>query len=348
MKALIIATNETPEGVKEEIRTGQSHRIDYLELSERLGAPYMDYNTVTPYRPGRWIEEALRMDYHQARQVAQRVRREGYDTVFSMSERVGIPLALMLNRRVRHVVQIAHPLSPPKLLLIKALGISGRWAHIIVPTRAEGAALQKAFHLPAERIGVIHYPVDTCFFHPLGDYRDDEPAHIESLGLSYRDYPTLIRAMHSLPHIVCYLRAGSTWVHFRAGYEGLEIPPNVRIQPFVHPSVLRNTYSSARFIVVPIRHTTQWSAGCTTVTQALAMGRAVVSTCNPGMGDYLWDGQVGLLTETGNPTALAEAIEHLWSHPHLVAEMGQRAPDWVQENFSLDAWLETIQPILAG
>lgn len=57
------------------------------------------------------MEDFARLDVHQAVAVARLAKRSGYDAVVSLSERVGIPLALMLDRRIRHVVIFHHGMS---------------------------------------------------------------------------------------------------------------------------------------------------------------------------------------------------------------------------------------------
>lgn len=347
MRALIIATNVTPAGVEEEIRTGKHHRIDYLELSSRLPAAYMDYGTIRDSKPVRWIEEKLRLDLRQALQVARAVRKQHCDVVFSLSERVGIPLSHMLNRQVKQVVHIAHPLSPQKLHLTKALWVPNRWDVMIVLTQAEADALRKKLNLGPDRVKLLHYPVDTKFFRPPEKaVSTADQDHVQSLGLTYRDYPTLIRAMRKLPHITCHIRAGSIWVHGKTDYAGETIPDNVHMKPYVHPNVLRDRYTESRFIIVPIQQTTQWSVGCTSVLQAQAMGKAVIATRTPGMPDYVLDGETGILVEGGNPSAMAEAIDFLWKNPDKAASMGRCGREWVEANFSLDKWLDDVTEML--
>lgn len=347
MRILIVATNATPIGVKEEIRIGKHHRIDYMELSNRLATVYMDYSAIRNNKPARWLEEKLRLDVRQALQVARTVHKQRYDAVFSLSERVGIPLSYMLPRRVKHVVHWAHPLSSPKLHFLRALRVPSRWDVMIVLTQAEAEALQEVLHLEAERIKMLHYPVDTEFFKPHEEAVPvTEQDHVQSLGLTYRDYPTLIRAMRKLPHITCHLRVGSMWVHGKTDYESETIPDNVHIKPYVHPRVLRDRYSESRFIVIPVRQTTQWSVGCTSALQAQAMGKAVIATHTPGMPDHVLDGETGILVEGGNPSLMAEAIDYLWNNSEEAAAMGRCAREWVQANFSLDEWLDNVITML--
>ncbi len=347
MHTLIIATSATPRGIEEEIRAGKIHRVDYLELGRLPGHGYLDYNHVSRSGLARRIEDLLRLDLRQAVQAAKIVRREGYTQVFSMSERVGIPLAMILDRRVRHVVQMAHGLSLPKLTSIQALGMARRWRQIIAPTEAEAQVMRQAFGAEAKRVHMLHYVIDTDFYNPANC--PVVPAgedHIESLGLSYRDYPTLVAAMRRLPQIRCYLRIGSTWYDYHTAVGRRKIPDNLAFKPYVHPAVLRECYLQSRFSVIPLRRTTQWSAGCTTVMQAQAMGRAVIATRTPGMEEYLQDGETGILVPPSDPEALAEAIQYLWENPRVAEEMGRRGEMRAREMFSFDKWMGVIARIL--
>ena len=347
MRLLIVATNKTADNIHQQVKSGQHQRVDYLELSERFAAEYVDYNRINSNRITGWLAARLRIDFSQAVYVARLVHTQGYDTVLSLSERVGIPLALCLNRQVKHIVIMHHPLSPKKLWLIKRLGLHQRWHKIIAISQAEAAVLRQTLGLGEDRVLAVNTPVDTDFFAP---YEEEAPLrqrdHIQSVGLSYRDYPTLINAMKLLPQIKCHLRVGSAWVQSDTGFSPDALPENVEIKPYVHPSLLKQCFAQSRFIVVPIRQTTQWSAGCTSVHLAQAMGRAVITTNVPGLRDYVSEGETGLLVEPGNPVAMAEAIDYLWRNPEKAAAMGRHGVEWIRSKFSIDTWLDQIELML--
>src|SRR5690349_781030 len=121
MRTIIVVTNETSATVKDEIRHGTRQRVDYLELSTRLAAPYVDYNPIQPSKLGQWVENRVHLDIRQAMHVAACVRKHDYNIVFSMSERVGIPLSYMLKRQVKHIVLGHHLLSFHKSTLLKMI-----------------------------------------------------------------------------------------------------------------------------------------------------------------------------------------------------------------------------------
>lgn len=345
MRVLIVATNTTPPRLAAEVHARQHQRVDYLELAKSFNSQYVDYNRLRPLPLAQKFEDLLRSDLRLAATVARMVCQQGYDCVISLSERVGIPLALLLDRRVCHMVIFHHGMSPRKLKLIKALRLQRRWNLIAAISRAEAEGMRAALDLEPECIVALHTPVDTDFYRPAAPSRGKE-GFIQSLGLSYRDYPTLIRAMRRLPHIPCQLRVGSTWISRRGGHEREPLPPNVSLEPFVHPRHLRECYAASRFIIVPIRATTQWSAGCTSVQAAQAMGKPVIATRMPGLSEYVVEGETGLLVNQGDDRAMAEAIDALWNDPRRVVQMGRQARQWMEEHFSLDRLIQRVTSLL--
>lgn len=350
MRALIVATSKTTMDAVTEIRVGRHPHIDYLSLARQFAVDYLDYNVV-PDHPAivkQW-ETVLRLDLRQALHVARLVDQHGYDLVFSMSERVGIPLALLLPSGVRHVMIGHHLLSPWKLRVLKGMNLAERWSGILVPTHAERDALQRTLTLSEERVGWLPNSVDADFFQPdLGGDTTVQQGFVLSVGLSYRDYPTLVAALRMLPSVPAQLYIGSTWYSDATTIGGAPLPNNIQLHSFVPMHLLRAWYYASRFVVVPIRRTALWSAGSTVILQAQAMGKPVIATRTPGMSDYVVDGVTGLLVDPENPEALADAIKTLWNDPARVRAMGGAARAWVAATFSLDRWLARAGPLLSG
>jgi glycosyltransferase involved in cell wall biosynthesis len=346
MQTLIVSSSPTPTGVGEKILEGKHPRIDYLELARQMHADYVDFNRFETKGPARWLENKLRMDFRQAVWVAHLVRKKGYQNVLMMSERVAIPIAHLLPKTVKQIVIGHHLMSPYKLRLVKMTQIYRKWGVIIAPTHAETAGLQ-AFLQPVNPLELIPFPIDTQFFKPGNTLIPAANAdHILSVGLSYRDYPTLLAALKNLPHITCHLRVGSSWVAGRGGIEHAPLPENVVLQPFVPLLELLHCYERCRFVVIPVCRTTQWSAGSISVLLAQAMGKPIIVSKTPGMPDYVLHGETGLLVEMSNPEAMAEAIDQLWRDPARVEAMGKRAQAWVAETFSLDDWVTKMSGLL--
>ncbi|HMO56638.1 MAG TPA: glycosyltransferase family 4 protein [Roseiflexaceae bacterium] len=347
MKILAIATNETPATSIAEAEAGRHHRIDYHEIARAFAGQYIDYSSTPQHRLLRRLEEPLRLDIQQAIHAARLVHRQKIDVVISLSERVGIPLSMMLDRRVRHIVFMHHAMSPIKIALMRALKVASHITTFITISPAESAGLRQLLNIAEGQIATMLTPVDLAFWQPpTTPPAADEPDHFLSLGLSYRDYPTLVRAMHELPHVRGHIRAGSTWVAHRAGYERESIPANIELKPYVHPADLREIIARSRFVVVPIRDTTQWSAGCTSVQLAQAMGKAVITTDMPGLRSYMRAGETGILTACGDVAGLQRAINFLWQNPNVAEQMGYHGRRFVQQTASIDTWLKQLGYLL--
>lgn len=352
-KVLCIATNATAPDLADRVKQGLHQRVDYFDLTERTGGKLIDYRIVGKNLLLQKIERLSNLDIRLALKATRLVKQKGFTTVISLSERVGIPLALMLPRSVKHIVIQHHPLSAKKILIEKLLRVERKWEQIITISQAEKETLLTMLDIHVPKIVAIHCPVDTDFFAPK-EYRQaanrTDPArqddHVESLGLSYRDYPTLIKAMQSLHDIPCHFRVGSTWVARDWGFEPDHLPANISIQPYVSPDVLREKIAQSRFIITPIQNFSQWSAGCTTVQIAQAMGKAVIATDLPGLREYLVPNKTGILVEPENPQAMAKAIRFLWDNPERASEMGQRGRANQIDNFSIDLWLGKMMQLI--
>lgn len=342
-RTLVVATSTSVPGLEAAVQAGTHQRVDYLELASRFKSCYVDYGLVRPHRPLHYLESLIRLDLRLALQVAQLVRCRDYQVVISLSERVGIPLALVLPPRIRHLVIFHHGMSRQKLRLILALRLQQRWDIVAAISQAEANGMQSELGLASDRVVALHTPVDTDFFCPT--ISTQKATVVQSLGVSHRDYETFIRAMSQLPHIPCHLRIGSSWVSGSNVLKRDILPANVSLQPFVPPDHLRLCYLQSRIVVVPIRASTQWSAGCTSVQIAQAMGRPVIATRRPGLAEYVIEGETALLVEPGNVEEMATAIASLWDDPDRAEQMGKAGRRLMEESFTIDRWLDRVEEL---
>ncbi len=73
-----------------------------------------------------------------------------------------------------------------------------------------------------------------------------------------------------------------------------------------------------------------------TVLEAMAMGRAIITTDTPGCRQTVTHGRNGLLVPLKNVNALAEAMQYLITHPQMVMAMGQESRLMAQELFDVN------------
>ena len=121
------------------------------------------------------------------------------------------------------------------------------------------------------------------------------------------------------------------------------LPANVR---FSSPSLfeLRDLYARSRFVVVPVKDV-DYDAGSTVLTEAMAMGKAVIATRTPGLNGFFEHGVHGLFVPPGDPDTLRAAIARLTDDPEA-ERMGQAARALVEERHSLDVRIARLATII--
>ncbi len=72
-----------------------------------------------------------------------------------------------------------------------------------------------------------------------------------------------------------------------------------------------------------------------TVLEAMAMGRAVITTDAPGCRETVIDGDNGFLVSVKNADALSQAMEKFIQQPKLIASMGKRSREIAVEKYDV-------------
>jgi len=192
--------------------------------------------------------------------------------------------------------------------------------------------------VPAERIRVLPFGTDCEFW---GDTAPpgERGTRVVSVGSdSGRDYATLLAAADDLPlHIVTRQPLSSD------GH------PNLVHTADHSPRELRDIYSRARFVVIPLHDRSQPS-GQSAALQAMACGKAVIVTRTRGWwGEpLLHEGEACLLVPPGDVVALRDAMRRLWSDADACQRIGQRARDIVIAHFSEDRMAAALDRVIAA
>jgi glycosyltransferase involved in cell wall biosynthesis len=274
-------------------------------------------------------------------------RRHHYDVVINWDDRVAVIYALLLKltrSRSRHVAILSWMAPPKKAFTLKL--VQKHIDCIILWSESQKALLVELFGISSARIAVIPYFVDQQFWRPMGSAADS----ICAAGNSRRDYATLIEAMRGLPircHIVtqakpAYQRSGD-WDLTGKSISAVDLPANVISGP-APPVELRTTYARSRFVVVPLFPSFR-DSGITSVAEAMAMGKAVICSRIYGQIDFVEDGKTGLFVPPGDPQALRAAIQYLWEHPDIAAQMGAEGRKRVEEIFALDHFVANVRQV---
>lgn len=127
-------------------------------------------------------------------------------------------------------------------------------------------------------------------------------AYVFAGGGADRDFASLVDAVRDTDvtlEIVTFSPA-------TLGYEG-ELPANVHVRWRMPLPAFLTRLAGALLVAVPLRDDSS-PLGQTTVVQALALGKAVVTTRSPGVEEYVRDGREGLLVDAGDVDGYRRAI----------------------------------------
>jgi hypothetical protein len=157
-------------------------------------------------------------------------------------------------------------------------------------------------------------------------------------GDSMRDYAPLLEVAPGL----------SSRVTIASGSLEARSQGNLRVARVPHDEFNR-LLRAASVVVVPLARAER-SAGQQTYLNAMALGKLVVLTDAPGVGDHVQDGVTGLVVPAGEPRALAEAISWALDPTNATEADAIRAAARAAalEQYSPDAYFQRISDVAAA
>ncbi len=401
-RALLVISAEVKPAIQQEIAAGRYPRKDYFELARALQADILDWQAINRNPICRLLARAAGKSVAHA-WLAFRQRRT-YQVIYTDSERVGIPLAILLKlarARSQHIM-LAHILSPWKKQLWFRWGhIHSHIATILCHSSQQRRLMLEELRIPAEKIALIPYQADEHFWRPMppeealealneaaalnesaaSNNASVSPGEVSpaatraiicSVGLEFRDYPTLIEAVRGMD-VQLEIAAASYWSDHRGVDTHTTLPPNVHVSAHQYLS-LRHLYASSRFVVVPLLDVPN-QAGITVILEAMAMGKAVIVSGTRGQLDTVRDrrnngfGRInrailpgfldapetpeelhhlptGFYVTPGDPVELRKAITYLLAHPDVAEELGRNGRRVFTRLMTLDAFTARISQII--
>jgi glycosyltransferase involved in cell wall biosynthesis len=119
------------------------------------------------------------------------------------------------------------------------------------------------------------------------------------------------------------------------------MPANCEMRSYGDYPGLRELYASAAFVVVPL-YPASHACGLAVIAEAMAMGKAVITTRIAGRSDFVVDGQTGFYVEPRDAEGLRSRIRCLLDDPARAVEMGRAARERMVTRFSLEAYAGRI------
>jgi glycosyltransferase involved in cell wall biosynthesis len=273
-------------------------------------------------------------------------RRRRYDAVVSWAEAFGLPFAAFLKAtrsRTPHVALFSWISVPKKAAVLRR--VHTHIHRLVLWSSGQYEFAVRHLGIPPERIVRLRWLVDEKFWRPMGGPSD----MVCAVGREMRDYATLVEAIRDWPvpfHIAANAEAGrrDRWMTDLRALGGL--PPQITIGAKPYPE-LRALYARSRFVVIPLQPS-DTDNGITVMTEAMAMGKAVICTKVDGQRDLLEDGVNGLFVPPKDPRALRQAIEHLWARPDECERLGRAGREKVERLHSLEGFVDGVRRAVEG
>lgn len=221
----------------------------------------------------------------------------------------------------------------------------GRIDRFIAPSRFVAAKLYER-GLEPERVEVIPYAVDSDRWTP-GDAEGDGDFVLYLGRLTVeKGIMSVIRAFAGLPHIPLRI-AGSGVIEGHARTLARELGAgNITFLGFRQEDQARRLLRQCRFLVMP----SEWYENSpNSVLEAFACGKPAVASRIGALPEMVREGETGLLADPGDEEDLRRAVGTLWSDEKLSREMGARARQLAETEYSaathIDRVLETYRKV---
>jgi glycosyltransferase involved in cell wall biosynthesis len=336
---LVVAGAGEPQEIINEIARGLAPRIDYIELSRKVGG-----STIAQLHRGRGASGRLRRKLDQLASSLQAYLYSGEaDTIYTTGEDISFWLAPLLraSRWKGRLITVTHNSGSPKgrrLIRLMPKGASDTFACFC---RSQEKILVDELGVPSRNVLRVTNPIDFEFFSPTPGVIPDS---VFSAGREMRDYETLCEAAAGLA--IPFVISASGFLATAAGPQAT--PQNVSIlSERVSYARIKALYDRARLVVVPL-HPCDYAAGVNGVLEAMAMAKPVVTTRSPGLEDYVRDGETGRVTPPDDAWALRAAIVELWRRPDRCAAIGLRNRAWIEQHAALSTYCARLREAASG
>lgn len=274
--------------------------------------------------------------------LASRDRRSA-DVVLCWDEYRGIPAALRrfgIIRRpvVTGVVWLVDP--PVPRLLDRQAGIAlRRCAAVWVSNEPMLSPLCQRFGLSSHRVHFVPLGIDTDYFTPLPVQQ--VPGLVVSAGNDrHRDFSFLLEATRRVAAQRPDVRLELATVRPVDMERGLG-----RVVGEATGADVRDMYARSEVVAVATRPNLH-ASGLTVALEAMASGRPVVISAQPGLDHYVEHGVTGLLTPPGDVAAFADALLSLLANPVTARRMGLQGRRRAETLFSSDVQAARLATIL--
>jgi len=236
------------------------------------------------------------------------------------------------------VYYINHLFMP--LVLIQEKKIYEKASKILALSSYTAQSIQKQYGIPAEKILVVHFPIDTDKFKPSksgerimdGDFllmvgRITDPR--KNVELLLKSFAIIKTKFPNLNLVIIGDKPQSN--NLEKFCTKLGIRDSVHFLGRMNREEIITYYNQAKLFILP---SLQEGLGII-VLESMACGTPVVSTKCGGPEEIIIDGENGYLVENNNLDELTHAVCKLLEDDELRKRMGEKAREHIQNNYSL-------------
>ncbi|NQV88717.1 MAG: glycosyltransferase family 4 protein [Parcubacteria group bacterium] len=270
------------------------------------------------------------------------------DIIISTSDRVGIPLILLMKLGLIEKKPILYiSIGLPKRLkkmrgIYKHFFISSLTQHvdsIVCYGWQEAQTLKELLKDKGDIVTFVPFGVQVDLFRPISE---ETTQHIVSIGADpHRDFELLISIAHQIPSPITIVTNAH---HARVLEHKLSpFPKNISIIQNLAFEKMKDLMDSASLIVLPVKENS-YSGATTTLLQAMALEKPVIVTETEAIknGYHLKDGHNCLLVEPGNSQELLHKILLVCKNTEFARNLGKHARITATEQLSWKNFEEKI------
>lgn len=337
--------------MREQINSRQDHDGHFFGMFRLakygIRAEYLEIEQFVPPWLARFIRARLLSVHYVHLPLFLKIRN--YDLVFSSTALGSLFLKSVFRlKRPNWIVfdyGIKGMIGRCTTLKQKALRFMiGHSDGIITISPGEAVAMRAMFPGLSDRIKFLYLGVDTEWFKPQENNLIKEEEFAISPGRDPgRDWRVLAESTCGLiPELKITARR---WDPDKFGVMGR----HVRCYNF-SPLQLREQYRRAKLVIVPLntRGGLNDAMGCSTLVEALAMGKAIIATNTETMAAYIKHGENGWLVPEGDVDALREAVSLLWHDEALRHRLGRAAREFAEKFCSADFFAQQLAGYFRG
>lgn len=344
MKALYLFTNSRGKNA-EEVARGEYHDNHFFGMF-RLGrygidANFLELENTFPKKIVQFLRQHISMHFVHTPLLPFMY---SYDVLLTSSSLGTLLVRKILHLRPKKVVMFDYNLSG-QLHDIKTFkekvfkwvidGVDG-----FVTLSAEEAETMKELY-PEKEESIIFFPFacDSSYYKPVEGCKEEN--FILSVGRDPgRDVSTLVRAVAGLG-VTCKVTVKKSQL------DAVEdIPKEIERHDFTTKELLEE-YTKTKLVVIPLNSKySNDTMGCSSLVEAMSMGKAIIATDTVTMRNYITDGVNGRLVPQGDSEALRTVITELFNNETERERLGNNARVFVRKECDPELFAKKLAEFL--